>query len=68
MFSGPNRAGIVRAEDVAQAIVRAAAARRPRTRYKVGLSAHIYSAIRRALPDRAWDWLMGLQFPIGAPS
>ncbi len=63
MFSG-NGYGIVQAEDVARAIVGAASADRPRTRYKVGLSAHLYSGIRRLLPDRAWDALMARQFPM----
>lgn len=67
MFAGRNVAGIVRAEAVANVIVRAATARRPRTRYKVGLSAHLYSAVRRAVPDRVWDWLMGIQFPMHPP-
>ena len=68
MFRGRNLAGIVRPEKVAHVIARAASAPRPRTRYKVGLSAHIYSGLRRAVSDRTWDWLMGLQFPMGAPT
>jgi short-subunit dehydrogenase len=63
MFKGPNVAGIIQAEDVARVIVRATTARRPRTRYKVGLSAHVYSALRRAVSDRTWDRIMGMQFP-----
>lgn len=64
MFRGRNLAGIVRAEDVAGVILRAATATRPRTRYKVGLSAHLYSALRRLVSDRTWDWIMSRQFPI----
>jgi len=64
MFSGRNVAGIVRAEDVATVIVHAATVDRPRTRYKVGLSAHIYSMIRRIVSDRVWDRLMAIQFPM----
>ena len=56
--------GLVTAEDVARVIVDAARARHPRTRYKVGLSAHLYARLRRALPDRAWDALMARQFPM----
>jgi NAD(P)-dependent dehydrogenase (short-subunit alcohol dehydrogenase family) len=66
MFSGRNLAGIVRPEDVARVIAHAASVERPRTRYKVGLSAHIYSGLRRMVSDRTWDWLMGLQFPMRA--
>ena len=66
MFRGRNLAGIVQPEQVAHVIALAARVRRPRTRYKVGLSAHIYSGLRRAVSDRTWDWLMGLQFPMGA--
>ena len=63
MFSGGGY-GIVEAGDVAKVIVRAAGARRPRTRYKVGMSAHVYSWMRRLLTDRAWDALMARQFPV----
>lgn len=64
MFSGRNTAGIVRADDVANVIVRAAATPQPRTRYKVGLSAHVYSALRRMVSDRMWDRIMAMQFPM----
>lgn len=40
---------------VAGAIVRAATARRPRTRYPVGRGAWTILALRRVLPDRAFD-------------
>ncbi|MFJ5957056.1 oxidoreductase [Paenarthrobacter sp. NPDC092416] len=40
---------------VAKAIVRAATARRPRTRYPVGRGAWSVLAMRRVLPDRAFD-------------
>ena len=40
---------------VAKAIVRAATARRPRTRYAVGKGARSIMATRRVLPDRAFD-------------
>lgn len=64
MFHGQNVAGIVRPEQVAKVIVRAATVHRPRTRYKVGWSAHIYSALRRSVSDRMWDWIMSRQFPM----
>lgn len=56
--------GIVSAEDVAGAIVEAAGAARPRTRYKVGLGAHVFPRVRRLLGDRAWDAAMARQFPM----
>jgi NADP-dependent 3-hydroxy acid dehydrogenase YdfG len=64
MFSGRNSAGIIKAEDVTTTILKAAQAHRPQTRYKVGLSAHIYSGLRRLLSDRAWDKMMAMQFPV----
>ena len=67
MFSGGGY-GIVEAEDVAAVIVRAAGARRPRARYKVGTSAYVYSWMRRLLTDRAWDALMARQFPMTRPT
>ncbi|MBC8163167.1 MAG: SDR family NAD(P)-dependent oxidoreductase [Roseiflexaceae bacterium] len=66
MFSGRNVAGIVQAEDVAKVILQAATVRRPRTRYKVGMSAHIYTNLRRIVSDRFWDRLMAMQFPMAA--
>ena len=63
MFSGGGY-GIIEAGDVARVILRAVEADRPRTRYKVGTSAHVYSWIRRLLPDRAWDAVMARQFPV----
>jgi NADP-dependent 3-hydroxy acid dehydrogenase YdfG len=64
MFSGRGNYGIIKPEDVARTILQAARARRPQTRYRVGLSAHLYTGLRRILPDWAWDALMTAQFPI----
>ena len=64
IFQGPNTAGVVTAERVAKSILHAATAERPRTRYKVGLSAHVFFKLRRWLPDRTWDRLMMRQFPL----
>lgn len=64
IFEGRNTAGVVTAERVARRILHAATARSPRTRYKVGLSAHVLSGLRRWLPDRTWDRLMTAQFPV----
>jgi len=43
---------------VSRVIARALTARRPKTRYVVGLDARAASILRRLLPDRAMDWLM----------
>jgi NAD(P)-dependent dehydrogenase (short-subunit alcohol dehydrogenase family) len=45
---------------VARAVVRAVTARRPKTRYVVGAGARPILALRRILPDRAFDTLMML--------
>ncbi len=65
MFYG-RRYGLIEATDVANVVVRATESRRPRTRYKVGVSAHLYYHLRRLLSDRAWDRVMSLQFPMHA--
>jgi hypothetical protein len=49
---------------VAKAIGRAVVARRPRTRYAVGLGAKPVILARRVLPDRAFDLLVRLTFRI----
>jgi NAD(P)-dependent dehydrogenase (short-subunit alcohol dehydrogenase family) len=43
---------------VADAVVKAATARRPRTRYAIGLGAKPLILLRRVLPDRGFDFLM----------
>ena len=65
MYAG-RMYGLIEAEDVANVVVQVVQSRRPRTRYKVGVSAHLYYQLRRLLPDRAWDWVMSLQFPMHA--
>jgi NAD(P)-dependent dehydrogenase (short-subunit alcohol dehydrogenase family) len=52
----PNRA--VPPDEVAKAIEHALTAPRPRTRYVVGGQARVLIALRRALPDRAFDALL----------
>jgi NAD(P)-dependent dehydrogenase (short-subunit alcohol dehydrogenase family) len=47
-------------ERVAEAIVRALAARRPRPRYVVGRDARIQAALARVLPDRAFDAVLAV--------
>jgi short-subunit dehydrogenase len=48
---------------VARAIEKAITRRRPRTRYKVTFGARFLLAVRRLMPDRAWDAMMRAQFP-----
>ena len=64
VFQGRNTAGVVSAEQVARKILHAATAPRPRTRYRVGLSAHVLFRVRRTLSDRAWDRMTRAQFPV----
>jgi NADP-dependent 3-hydroxy acid dehydrogenase YdfG len=64
MFSSTSNAGIIKPETVARVILNAANAKKPRTRYKVGFSAIIYSSLRKLVSDRVWDAIMGMQFPM----
>jgi NAD(P)-dependent dehydrogenase (short-subunit alcohol dehydrogenase family) len=50
-------------ETVAKAIEKAVTAKRPRTRYRVTASAGLFLTLRRLLPDRAWDALVGRTYP-----
>jgi NAD(P)-dependent dehydrogenase (short-subunit alcohol dehydrogenase family) len=50
-------------EAVAAAIERAITARKPRTRYPVTAAAHVLLRVRKWLPDRAFDWVLGTQYP-----
>lgn len=50
-------------ETVAKAIEKAVTAKRPRTRYRVTASAGLFMTLRRLLPDRAWDALVGRTYP-----
>lgn len=50
-------------ETVAATIERAITADRPRTRYAVTPSAHLFIWLRRLLPDRAWDAVVGTVYP-----
>jgi hypothetical protein len=43
-------------------VVRAATARRPKTRYKVTWNARLLPAARNWLPDRAWDAVLRRTF------
>jgi NAD(P)-dependent dehydrogenase (short-subunit alcohol dehydrogenase family) len=53
-----SSAGSISAERVARTIVYAARTARPRTRYKIGMMAHMLPWLRHTLPDRAWDALL----------
>lgn len=55
--------GVLAPEQVAAVILRAATARRPRTRYKVGFVSRAIPFTRRRLPDRAWDAVMRRAIP-----
>ena len=50
-------------ETVATTIERAIATERPRTRYAVTPSAHLFMGLRRLLPDRAWDAVVKTVYP-----
>lgn len=54
-------------EDVAQTIVRALSARRPKARYTVSWSAKVLLAQKRMLSDRGWDWFLRQNFPSPGP-
>jgi NAD(P)-dependent dehydrogenase (short-subunit alcohol dehydrogenase family) len=53
---------------VAAMVLRAVRARRPRTRYRVGLDAHVLMATRPLLPSELWARCLSLQFPALRPS
>jgi NAD(P)-dependent dehydrogenase (short-subunit alcohol dehydrogenase family) len=53
-------------EVIAKAIVRAAEARRPRTRYAVGIGAKPVLLARRVLPDKMFDRMVRLVFRVGS--
>ncbi len=56
-----------RPDTVARAIDRAISAKRPRTRYRVTPSAALLLTLRRLLPDRGWDALVGRTYPQPKP-
>lgn len=55
----PGARGALEPGRVARAVVRAATARRPRSRYRVGVAAWVLPLMRRLLPDRLWDLYAG---------
>jgi NAD(P)-dependent dehydrogenase (short-subunit alcohol dehydrogenase family) len=50
-------------EAVAATIAKALAAKRPKPRYPVTLSAHVMIQQRRFTPDQVWDLIMRTQYP-----
>ena len=54
----PGGPGILTPEKVARKVVKAATARRPKPRYRVGAVAHVLWATKRLLPDTAFDVAM----------
>jgi hypothetical protein len=53
-------------EAIAKTIVKAATAKRPSSRYAAGRGSFLIPATRRALPDRAFDAVVGTAF-MGKP-
>ena len=53
------------AEDVAEVILRAATARRPRLRWRVGPTSFSGGVLRRLVPDRLYEWGVGFMFHRG---
>ncbi len=54
--------GVLTPEEVAKVIFYAAVATKPRTRYRVGMTAKILPLIRRTVSDRMFDTMMKSQF------
>jgi NAD(P)-dependent dehydrogenase (short-subunit alcohol dehydrogenase family) len=50
-------------DDVAKKIEKALKARKPKPRYKVTASAHMFMGTRRLMSDRMWDRFIGTQIP-----
>jgi len=50
-------------DKVARTIVRAATARRPKARYRVGTIAHVMLGLHDVLPGRLWDRLLPMMAP-----
>jgi short-subunit dehydrogenase len=62
-YEGPMGALAAGPEAVARVIERAITASRPKTRYPVTFAARTLMALRRWLPDRAFDGFLRTQFP-----
>ncbi len=62
-YEGPLAALAAEPDAVAKAIEKAITATTPKTRYVITAAAHTMMAVRRWLPDRAWDGFLRTQFP-----
>jgi NAD(P)-dependent dehydrogenase (short-subunit alcohol dehydrogenase family) len=68
VYEGPMAAFAVGPEVVAKVIDKAIAARRPRTRYVITVGARVLMGLRRWLPDRAFDAVLGTMFRVPRPA
>ncbi len=66
-YDGPMAAFAAPPEAVARVVEKAITADRPRTRYPVTVAARFLMALRRWLPDRAFDAFLRTQFPEPRP-
>jgi NAD(P)-dependent dehydrogenase (short-subunit alcohol dehydrogenase family) len=67
-YEGPMAAFAAGPDAVAKVIETAIAANRPKTRYPVTFAARALMALRRWLPDRAFDAFLRTQFPPPTPT
>jgi short-subunit dehydrogenase len=65
--AGPRARLACSPRDVAERVVRAVESRRPRARYRVAPSAVMMLALRRVLPERAFERVLRTQFPSPRP-
>lgn len=63
-FLDPRGFGVLRAEAVARVVLKAATVKRPRTRYSVGVIAHLGPIGRALTPDRVVDVMTRRKVPV----
>lgn len=63
-FLNPRSFGVMSAETVARAVLKAATAKRPRTRYYVGVIAYLGPIGRALTPDRVVDFVTRKRIPL----
>ncbi len=63
-FLDPKHFGVLSADDVAKAVLKAATAERPRTRYNVGIVAKLGHIGRALTPDRVVDVMTRRKVPV----
>lgn len=66
-FLDPNSFGVMSAETVARAMFKAGTVKRPRTRYSVGVIAHLGPIGRALTPDRVVDFMTRRRIPVKRP-